>query len=209
MRGKFFVSSSSLLNLTLPIHNEALAAPDELTTIRLNHQWRRIVASALYYYFKHDETELALDNEDLLDDLLEDLYTAEDMADKKTILAVSLPADRTRTLSSFATVLGTELNHTFTKTNAKITYSNARVNVSSGAQLGSLRVGIASGTVVSRPEMGANSATARNVRASAIFSGIPTGVATQIRLEFAASGGATVTVFAAHNMLIEIEEWDD
>lgn len=76
LRGRHFASSSALLELALPIHNQALAG-DELTTIQLNREWRKIVASALQLYWRHGKDGLALDNEDLLDDVLEDLYTFE------------------------------------------------------------------------------------------------------------------------------------
>jgi hypothetical protein len=191
----------------LPVHNEALSG-DELTTIQFNHEWRRIVASALSYYFRDFETDLGLDNEDLFNGVLVDLYTAESMANKLTILGILLAANRTRNQATFATVSGTEKPHTFTKPNAKVTYSNVRCDLSNTTQLGSLRVGLSAGSVVQQVETGCNSTTPRNVRVAAIFSGIPLGVSTNCLLEFAASGGATITVYPAHNMLIEIEEWD-
>lgn len=76
LRGRFFASSTSLLELTLPEHNEALVG-DSLYSVTFNHEWRRIVASALQFYWQHGYEGLALDNEDLLNQVINDLYTAE------------------------------------------------------------------------------------------------------------------------------------
>lgn len=204
--GKFFANSDALLTLGLPIHNQALVG-DEITTLSLNHEWRRIVTSALQYYFQHGKSTLALDNEDLLDDVLEDIYTAEAFGMNSVIRSVMLTANQSRNQTTFATVPGSTVSYVPTKSRAKISISNIRCGLDAGG-FGSVRVGVSAGDVVIRDEYGANSSTARNVRAAAIFENMPIGVSVDVFVEFAAASGDTITVFRAHNMLIEIDEQD-
>lgn len=192
----------------MPVHNEALAG-DELTTIQFNHEWRRIVASALTYYFRDYETDLGLDNEDLFNSVLVDLYNAEVLGMKPTVYGVLLPANRTRTASSFATVSGSERSHQFTKAKAKITLKNINANMSVNTQTGFFRIRANSGSLAQLDyEAGVGRSDIVAIDAVAIYQGLDTVNPTQLSLEFASSGGATLTCFAVANMLWVIEEYD-
>lgn len=204
---RFFANSTSFDFLTLPAHNQALAG-DTLTTIQINYQWRKIVASALQFYFTHYSDALGYDNEDFLSGLILDLYDAEVLGLKTTTYYAGLANDKTRSNAVFAAVSGFALNHTFTHTKAKITISNIRGNLSVNNQRGSVRGTLSSGTRLTTDSIGYVSTTQRDLRWSGEFTAIPTGTPLTIGLEFAAGGGSTITLQAADNMVIEIEEYD-
>lgn len=208
LRGKFFVSSSALLNLTLPIHNEALSG-DELTTIQLNHEWRRIVTSALFYYFKHGTSELALDNEDLLDDVLEDIYTSEITGMLTTLKGFVLPANRTRNLATYAAVADASVAHVFTKPKAVITFYNVVSNISPAGQFGSFRIRMSHGNLDGTEyEWGSKRSDIMAYSGQIKYKDIPPATAVTIFLEFACTGGSNLAMYAAHNTLVRIEEYD-
>lgn len=204
-----FANTASLLSLTLPVHNQALAG-DSLTAIQFNHEWRRIVASALQFYWRHGDSTLALDNEDLLDDLLIDLYTSETIgsAMKTTVYNVILAANRSTALTTFQAVTDTLVNHTFDHANAIIHYKNVvlygsnasffneakpRVNAADGSQIGLLRQAGNYGHVGV---------------ASAIFSGLSTGVSLPIQLYFRSTNGVnTAFVSNVMNLVLEVVEY--
>ncbi len=202
-----FASSTSLLDLTLPAHNAVLAG-DSLTTLALNYKWRKIIAIALQFWFTHGDTTLAMTNEDYFEGLIQDLYTAEVIGLKTTTYYAALASDKTRSNAAFAAVSGFALNHTFTHTKAKITISNIRGNLSVNTQRGSVRGTLSSGTRVTTDSIGFVTTTQRDLRWAGEFTAIPTGTPLTIGLEFAASGGSTITLQAADNMVVEIEEYD-
>lgn len=206
MRGRFFVSSSSLLNLNLPIHNEALV-DDELTTIQLNHQWRRIVTSALYYYFKHGDSSLALDNEDLLDDLLEDVYNAETF----TMRAYrpenkDIGANRTTTGTSGSQITGSDISHTFTYPNAVIRCHNIALSNSAAGNLTTAEINVSSEARDSAGNAINEGTASRELVATAEYSGLATGISRTISLFWSVTAG-TGTINANSRLLWEIEEW--
>lgn len=208
LRGKSFANSSSLLDLTLPIHNEALT-DDELTTIRLNHEWRRIVTSALFYYFKHGKSELALDNEDLLDDLLADIYDTETFMGLPILKAFTLPANRNRANAVFAAVSGASVSYTPTKAKAHFTFLNVVAGISLNAELGSFRIRCSHGTIVAADyEWGVGRTDIMSVSGSIAYENLPIGTPVNVFLEFASTGGATVTMYAEHNTIVVIQESD-
>ena len=46
-----------------------------LTNLTVNYRWRRLITNAMLEYYEHNSDSLSLDNEDLFDDLLFDLYS--------------------------------------------------------------------------------------------------------------------------------------
>lgn len=192
----------------MPAHNEALVG-DELTTLILNHEWRRIVSSALLYYWTHGRTELAYENEDALDDLLIDLYNSELLGMKITLYQNMLPANRTRSGAAYATVLGSERNHQFTKSKAKITLKNIYASISANAEVGYFRIVASTGSILGTVvEVGVGRTDIVVIDAIIQYQNLDLVNPTQIRLEFGASGGQTVTCYAEWNMIWVIEEYD-
>lgn len=207
LRAKFFANSDSLQILALPDHNEALAG-DTLTTISFNYQWREIVASALQFYFNHDESALGLDNEDLLNNVLNDLYTAESFGGMDTrVNTVVLPGTKTTTSTSFIAVPDSSFSHTFSKPNALIRCSNilARNNTVSQTCEVQIRVAGAAGNESGNGLV--NGTTNQPLVAVARFEGIETGVSKAIELYFRANAG-TAVVTALSWLVFEIEEYD-
>lgn len=68
-----FATKDSLNLAPLPPHDEVLS-PDTLGTLSLNFEWRKIIVPAILAYYALDDSEISLDNYDLLMALLEDLY---------------------------------------------------------------------------------------------------------------------------------------
>lgn len=105
----------------MPAHNIA-SAGDSLTTLSLNHEWREIIASALQFYFHQGYTDLALDNDELLTHVLDDLYTAENIgASVKTREIVhDFVTGKTTTSATFVDVAGASWTHTPTLSKVSI-----------------------------------------------------------------------------------------
>jgi hypothetical protein len=192
----------------LPAHNQALAG-DTLTAIQLNHEWRKIVASALYFYFRHNgKTELAYDNDDFLSVLLEDLYTAESFGGMLTTLAtVTLPALQTTTSTVFVAVPNSSFSHIFTKPNAVIRCSNIVARNNSAGSLCEIQVRVAGASGVESGNAGTITSTNHALECVARFEGIETVVSKTVELYFrVASGTGVITANAP--LVFEIEEYD-
>lgn len=203
--GKFFASSASLQSLTLPAHDAALAG-DTLYQIQFNFEWREIVASALQFYFRHDDTALALDNEDLLNNVLIDLYTAEPygslMATKTR--QIGLLADETTTSATFVQVATMAYTHVFTKPKALIRYTLFLVN--SGANDSFVRPSIDGAAGADNTIAKNNGNVGRTVVAVDRFEGITPGshsVGLQMR-----AGGGTARINSTFTPILEIIEYD-
>ena len=86
------------------------------------------MGAALYYYFKHGKSELALDNEDFLDDLMADVYDTEVIGMLTTrIENVDMGANQTITTINYQPVLGTGISHTPTHKNMRMRCENIRL----------------------------------------------------------------------------------
>lgn len=70
---KSFASSTRLLLETLPEPDELLGS-DTLLSITINHNWRELFIGALENYLRQDNSEISLDNQDLLSRIFEELY---------------------------------------------------------------------------------------------------------------------------------------
>lgn len=203
-RGRFFASSVSLLDLTLPQHNDALAG-DTLYSIQFNYEWRKIVASALQFYFRHDDTALALDNEDLLNNVLEDLYTAEAIAGMETrTKEIVLGANLTTTSTSYTIMLDTEFSHTFTKPNAQIRWTAFIVNSANNNTF--IKPFLQSETGIYGAEGRNLGTTGRTITVSDTFEGIPAG-SLDVALQMKVSAG-TGTINSGVTLICEILEYD-
>ena len=191
----------------MPDHNEALAG-DTLYSIQLNHEWRRIVTSALQFYFQHGETGLALDNEDLFSNMIVDLYNAEaaTVGILTKALSILLDVNKTTTSASFVAMTNSGFNHTPTKANMRISCSNIILAASTGNELeAEIRVAGVAGISAANAIM--TGATDRIVRASALFENLTPGVEISLALYWKVSGG-TGTCFRNARLAWEIVEYD-
>jgi hypothetical protein len=69
----FFAASDSLLLEEFPEHDESLAG-DDLYSLTLNYRWREILVPAITFFFQRDGSDISIENEDRLNNLLNDLY---------------------------------------------------------------------------------------------------------------------------------------
>lgn len=202
-----FVNTASLTTLALPEHNAALAAPDELYSIQFNYQWRRLVTSALVYYYQHAETDLGLDNEDLLNSIIEDLYNAETSSlgmIAKTI-AIDPGGNQTTTSASYVGLPGAGFYHTYSKANCLIRWSNIILNAPS-AQTVTVKPNLVGLSPVAATEVRISGATLRTVTCAHVYEDVPAG-SRETRLDWKVSSG-TATYTNANYLLCEIIEWD-
>jgi hypothetical protein len=166
------------------------------------------VASALQFYFRHDDSALALDNEDLLNTLLEDLYTAESFGGMLTTLAnVTLPALQTTTSTVFVAVPNSSFSHTFTKPNAVIRCSNIVARNNSAGSLCEIQVRVAGANGAESGNAGTITSTNYALECVARFEGIETGVSKTVELYFRVASGTGV-ITANAQLVFEIEEYD-
>ena len=205
---RFFAAQDSLSTLVLPIHNAAIAG-DTLTSINFNFKWRKLVASALYYYFQHLETTLGLDNEDLLDDLLIDLYNLEATSAmaKVTVYRIAPTANATTSSTSFVAIASTLITHTFSKPNAHISFSNLALfhSAASAPIFTQIRMG---GTILVTPTAyEVTGTTVRALRLGGVLANIAAGGET-VQIYWRVSSG-TGTLSIVTDIILEIHEWDD
>lgn len=202
-----FVSSNALNELTLTAHNVA-NEDGELTTIRLNRDWRELVTSALYYYFKHGKSELALDNEDFLDDLMADVYDTEVIGMLTTrIENVDMGASQTITTTTYQPVLGSGISHTPTHKNMRMRCENIRL-VNSGANETRVIVDIETVTPVELSEFVTNGTDPREGASMAVYDNLEPGEIYICRLMGKRPAG-TGTVNRYPFLVWIFEEWDD
>lgn len=207
LRGRFFANSDVLLTTALPVHNAALAG-DELTTIQLNREWRKIVASALQFYWRHGKTSLALDNEDALDDLLEDLYNAETFVSRKFKIGnIDLVSNKTTTSTTGVIVAGTSVTWTPTYKNWKIRYWNIDITNSTAGQSVHVYIGISGVSLGGSSAAEGAGANRRDLECEAVYLNQDVGVAKTVDLYWNVTGG-TGTMNAGSILGYEIEEWE-
>ena len=192
----------------LSAHNEALE-DGELTSIRLNRDWREIVGAAVYYYFKHGKSELALDNEDFLDDLMADIYDSESlMARIFTLRNQDIISNHVQASGASSLVPNSTFPHTFTYPNAVIRCYGIGLVGAAGASVCTAIVELAGEATDDRADAVSNGTAARELVAVSKYSGLPTGIAKNVSLRLSATGNS-VTINANSILLFEVEEWDD
>lgn len=191
----------------LPVHNEALGG-DTLYSILLNYRWRELLAAAMTHYFRRDLSDQSLDNQDLLDDFLLDLYDVEGVVGKEiTIERVFLAASRTTTSTTIVDVTGSGFDWTFTKPNIHVRCSNIVMN-NSGANDTTVQIAIASVTVIDAAVATVRGAVDCSVACEIRARETALGNARALKLQFKVAAG-TGTIFNAASLLWTITEWDD
>lgn len=208
LAAKFFVNSDSLKSLVLPAHNQALAG-DTLTSIQLNYEWRKIVASALYFYFRHNgKTELAYDNDDFLSVLLEDLYTAESFgsAMKTHSQSVFLTGNPQTSSTTFVAVANSGFSFTPSHAKALVRVSNLSLISAAGNNV-EAQIEASHGTRVQNGLVRVQSTSNREVDMAACFDDLPIGVEVTFNLAWKSSGG-TASIGTGTGLVAEIVEYD-
>jgi hypothetical protein len=204
---KSFASSTSLLDSSLPGHNDVLAG-DTLYNIQLNYQWRKILVAALESYFQHGDAGLALDNDDLFNNLINDFYDAEALGASliTRINRVDLNTDKNTNSTTFVMVTGSNFSHTPQKANMSITVMNLAASMSDANEV--LILPRFNGLAGAEEGAGITSGGAiRYLQCAAKFTGLTPGVAHDISLYWRVSGG-TATLDARVHPLFLIEEYD-
>jgi hypothetical protein len=179
-----------------------------LTTISFNYEWRKIVASALQFYFRHGDSSLALDNEDLFNNLILDLYTAEGIGVGvvNKVLNIDLGSNKTTTSAAFVLLAGSDFPYVPSKSNILVNVSNLQiVHSSAGSVQAEVRVNGNSGDFVAYARM--SGSTGRPMRASSVFSGLVAGVPITISTYWKTSA-PTATASDNNWLVYEIQEWD-
>lgn len=192
----------------MPDHNEALAG-DTLYSIQLNHEWRRIVTSALQFYFQHGETGLALDNEDLFSNMIVDLYNAENMGNLVNVqnFNIDLATDKTTTSNAFVAMSGGIVGFTPTKANCEITVSNLDLRHSNVAEV-QARIRCNQGTQGQEAIAVMSGSVSKPMSASIKYTAMPVGTPSNIQIEWKVSIGGTATVEADTWINVQIIEYD-
>lgn len=191
----------------MPQHNEALAG-DVLTTIQLNFEWRKIVAAALSFYWTEFFSSLGLDNEDLRDKLLIDLYNAENIMNKKVTIYPT-PLSSNRLVSSLTYVNTTDLTklHTFTYPKALITCRNISM-VQNTVNEGICRVAVDGETPIQEVVSDMASSTVREMSCMSYYENLVIGVETTVRLQAKVITSGQLTINANVVPIWEIIEWE-
>jgi len=190
----------------LPAHDELLAG-DALTKLTLNHEWRRFISVAISAYLANFATDdITLDNQDLLDLLLDDLYTVDAGEVKTTSKGVDLTSNKTTTSTSYVAVANSSFNHTFSKPNALIRCSDMVVS-NSGSGSVTLQLVLAGLSPEAVQEARMDSGTQRVLSTSQVYAAIPAG-SRAISLQWKVSTG-TGTLVDNPDLHYEIIEYDD
>jgi len=190
-----------------PVHNEALAG-DTLYSIQLNYRWRELLAAAMTHYFLSDRSELSLDNQDLLDDFLIDLYDAELIGSLMNIkpINVDLAANQTTTSTSFVALTNSGFAFTPTKPNVRIAVHNLHLANSGGGQVQArIKFNAVYGNIET---IALNLGTGqRPFMFSSLFTSVPIGAALSGQIDWKVSSG-TGTAFGNNWLVIEVIEYD-
>lgn len=206
---RFFAQPDALLLDELPVHNVALAG-DTLYSIQLNYRWRKLLAAAMTHYFQTDRSELSLDNQDMLDDFLIDLYDAEALNLNlfNRFILWALSAARTTTSITMVIVTGSNFSHTPTHNTMLIRCFNMMGSTSGGGS--TMQVEIRFNGVVGNIDTGAQlfGSAARTMTLVSRFNAVSVGVAHDIALYFRVTAG-TGTISDNTSMIYEITEWDE
>jgi len=191
-----------------PAHNEILAG-DTLTTISLNREWRKIIASAIEeHLFHRAKDELTLDNQDLLMELYQDLYNFETYTMRIfTPQVIDIGVSKTTTSLVPVAVTDTGFNHTFTYPNAIIRCHNIVLSNSGAGGQTKVQIDI-NGESPEAYAIASNEGTnGRPFTTIARFEDLPLGVSKALRLMMFVTSG-TGTMNENSFLVWEIEEWE-
>jgi len=180
-----------------------------LTSLIVNFEWRKIIASALSFYWQEYESELGLDNEDLRNNLLVDLYNMEvqNVAIERRFQVVDIVSLRSTSAGSPTLVTGSDFLHTFTKPNVLVRCSNVSVAMNANGNIGHIRA-VVGGVQPLSPAEGIMKVTDVRTLMCASFYGSMTAGSKQVALYFYREAG-TINVHQTTQLLFEILEWDD
>lgn len=181
---------------------------DTLSSIQLNYQWRKIIAAALETYFRHGDEGIALDNDDLFNNLLNDLYDLETigMSFSPRVLQKNISADRTTTSGTFVIVPSSNVAFTPTKANFRVTcHGISMLNSSNDDSFVQVRFDGNEGTEQAIGRV--SNTAAREVSCSAIFEGVDIGVERDLSLYFRRSAN-TATISQRSELVFVIDEYD-
>jgi len=189
-----------------PVHNEALAG-DTLYSIQLNYRWRELLAAAMTHFFLSDRSELSLDNQDLLDDFLLDLYDAENVGSlmKPNFRLKDLLSNKTTNSTIMTPVAGSNVAFTPTKRNFFVVCHNIALS-NTGAQINEAEVRFNADTGYENCKA-QGTGNPRPLSAAAYFPDVVIGEEHDINLYFRTSSG-TVTMQQGSSLLYEIVEYD-
>lgn len=205
---RYFATPNSLIVDNLPAHNEALAG-DELSSIVLNYRWRSIIVQALEFYYRpSDGSGLALDNDDLLNNLIEDIYDFEANVTIAThVISVDLSTNKTTTSLSFVAMTGSSVAFTPNKANFRVVAHNLLLNNSGNIDtVAEVRFNGAAGSENAPAQ---HFGTTRETHAAAaVFEAVDIGVAHNIELYWKVALASTGTIVANENIIYEIVEYD-
>jgi hypothetical protein len=161
----------------------------------------------LLYYFRHGSEGLALDNDDLFNNVLIDLYNEDIMHNLnwKSILK-HLTADETTSSTSFISILNLSVPYTVSKPNvyARVTISQ----VQSGNAVNTYRILLSGAVGVDAIEVQARGTTIITLTIAGRWESVVAGAKT-LDLQMKVSNGGTVgTIRANMDVLWEIWETD-
>jgi len=164
--------------------------------------------AAITFYFTHYPPQDPLDNEDLLDRLILDIY---DVWLSIFMLArsqpVTLGANRATSSTTFVTVTDSTVVHTFTRPNARISYTNIIASHGTAGAPFYFQITVGTQTADDNQAIAMRGTTVREMRVSQVFAAIPLGVAKNVNLQFRVDSG-TGTINNQADFLVEIDEWD-
>jgi hypothetical protein len=183
-------------------------ANDTLSSIRLNHEWRELVASALIFYFTDYDTELGIDNEEKFNALLSDLYTLETNAmQRKTTLTKRLTSSKTTSSLTFVDIAETGFSHTPIYQNMQIEIFNLGLSFAAAGDIVDLNIKCnqAINSLTAFAQM--SGTAAREMACILLADNLTPNVPLDFELEWRVSGG-TVTLSIAPTILIIISEWE-
>lgn len=162
----------------------------------------------MQYYFREYPTELGLDNEDLFNNVLVDLYNAETFVNRKfRAVNLSIGANRTTTSTTPVIITGSTFTHTFTYKNAKITVYNLELSNSGSGNLTRAIVDV-SGEAAEQEGFASTAGTAQRDRVlESVYNDLAVGVSRTIGTKFFVSAG-TGTANANSELIYMIEEWE-
>lgn len=166
------------------------------------------MASALQFYFRHDDSALALDNEDLLNTLLEDLYTAESFGStmKTHAESVLLTGNPQTSSTTFVAVANSGFTLVPSHTKALVRVSNLSLISAAGNNV-EVQIECTHGTRVENGLVRVQSTSNREVDMAACFEDLPIGVEVTFSLAWKSSGG-TASIGTGTGLVAEIVEYD-
>jgi len=201
-----FASHDALSLLTLPEHDAVLAG-DTITTLSINREWRKIIGAAILDYFENgNDDSLTLDNWDLLNALLFDLYTYEVIGANVLTRTLNIASQQNSTSSTtFLAMPNTTFTHTPSKANMLVTVDGISI-INTTANSTIAEIVCNQGTRAENSQALVAGASGREVSAAARFSDMPIGTLCTFNLNWRVTGGTGTRGTSA--LTVSILEYD-